>query len=209
MLLGWRATYAWLVQQPYFRERVYVLGTGDRAQRVRDGLRQRPELGIEVVGWTGQIATGGGGSPKELEEIGESGDRLAGRFEWGPATDIQRPDLGTKVAILQREAEQETESLPDSIEGELTRDAVANHLLGLVRENGVHRVIVAMPDRRGHTPGGRVAEVASGRSEGGRSHLLAGKDLPKNRSGEFEPQLADFRRRLPLQSSFSGCCAGC
>jgi hypothetical protein len=29
---------------------------------------------------------------------------------------------------------------------------VANHLLGLARENGVHRVIVAMPDRRGMLP---------------------------------------------------------
>ena len=92
MLLGWRAAYAWIVQQPYFRERVYVLGTGDRAQRLLNGLRQRSELGIEVVGWTGNIA------------------------------------------------------------GELTRETVAEHLVGLARENGVHRVIVAMPDRRGTLP---------------------------------------------------------
>jgi len=152
MLLGWRGSYAWIVQQPYFRERVYVLGTGDRAQRLLDGLRQRPELGIEVVGWTGQMVTGSDGSPKELEEIGENGDWLAGRFEWGPAADIQSPDLETKVAILQKESEQEMVSLPNRVEGELTRDAVANHLLGLARENGVHRVIVAMPDRRGRLP---------------------------------------------------------
>lgn len=91
-LLGWRATYSWLVRQKYFRERVYVLGTGDRAQRLLNGLRQRSELGIEVVGWTG------------------------------------------------------------GIEGELTRETVAKHLVGLAQENGVHRVIVAMPDRRGTLP---------------------------------------------------------
>jgi len=58
MLFGWRAAYAWMVRQPYFRERVYVLGTGDRAQRLVNGLRQRAELGIEVSGWTGNIGGG-------------------------------------------------------------------------------------------------------------------------------------------------------
>ena len=91
-LLGWRAMYSWLVQQSYFRERVYVLGTGERAQRLLNGLRRRSELGIEVVGWTGDI------------------------------------------------------------EGELTRESVAKHLVGLAQKNGVHRVIVAMPDRRGTLP---------------------------------------------------------
>ena len=31
-LFGWRMMYAWLSQTPYLRERVYVLGTGERAQ---------------------------------------------------------------------------------------------------------------------------------------------------------------------------------
>lgn len=91
-LFGWRAACGWMVQVPYFRERVYVLGTGDRAQRLLDGLRQRSELGIEVVGWTGNI------------------------------------------------------------EGELTRETVAAHLVGLASNSGVDRVIVAMPDRRGTLP---------------------------------------------------------
>jgi sugar transferase (PEP-CTERM system associated) len=91
-LFCWRAAYGWLAKQPFFRERVYVLGTGERAQRLLNGLRQRSELGIEVVGWTGNI------------------------------------------------------------EGELTRETVAAHLLGLAQQNGVHRVIVAMPDRRNTLP---------------------------------------------------------
>ncbi len=36
-LLGWRGAYSWLTRQHYFRERVYVLGTGDRAERLVDG----------------------------------------------------------------------------------------------------------------------------------------------------------------------------
>jgi sugar transferase (PEP-CTERM system associated) len=91
-LFCWRAAYGWLVKMPFLRERVYVLGTGERAQRLLNGLRQRAELGVEVVGWTGNI------------------------------------------------------------EGELTRETVAAHLLGLAQQNGVHRVIVAMPDRRNTLP---------------------------------------------------------
>jgi sugar transferase (PEP-CTERM system associated) len=91
-LFCWRAAYGWMVTQPFLRERVYVLGTGERAQRLVRGLRERSALGIEVVGWTGDV------------------------------------------------------------EGELTRNSVASHLLGLARGRGVHRVIVAMPDRRGTLP---------------------------------------------------------
>ena len=81
-----------MVRQPFLRERVYVLGTGERALRLVTGLRERAELGIEVVGWTGDV------------------------------------------------------------EGELTRETVASHLIGLAKGKGVHRVIVAMPDRRGTLP---------------------------------------------------------
>jgi sugar transferase (PEP-CTERM system associated) len=90
-LFCWRSVYGWLVRQPLFRERVYVLGSGERAQRLLEGLR-RQALGIEVVGWSGNI------------------------------------------------------------EGDLNRDTVANHLVGLAREKGVHRVIVAMTDRRNRLP---------------------------------------------------------
>ena len=102
-LFGWRTAYAWMVKQPFLRERLYVLGTGERAERLVRGLRERSELGMEVVGWTGDV------------------------------------------------------------EGELTRDNVASHLLGLARGRGVHRVIVAMPDRRGTLP---VEELLDLRLEG-------------------------------------------
>ena len=54
-LLGWRSAYAWLAHQPYLRERVYVLGDGERAQRLVRSLQARPELGVDVVGWTGAM----------------------------------------------------------------------------------------------------------------------------------------------------------
>ena len=30
----WRGAYCWMVKQPFLRERVYVLGTGERAERL-------------------------------------------------------------------------------------------------------------------------------------------------------------------------------
>ncbi|MGH9355916.1 MAG: TIGR03013 family XrtA/PEP-CTERM system glycosyltransferase [Terriglobia bacterium] len=57
-LIAWRWLYGWLLSQPFFRERVYVLGSGDRAQRLVDAVRKRPDLGLEVVGWAGAAANG-------------------------------------------------------------------------------------------------------------------------------------------------------
>jgi sugar transferase (PEP-CTERM system associated) len=54
-LFAWRNAYSWLAQQPYLRERVYVLGAGERALRLVSGLKRRPDLGVDVVGWTGEL----------------------------------------------------------------------------------------------------------------------------------------------------------
>jgi hypothetical protein len=37
-----------------FRERVYVLGSGERARTVVETLRTRRDAGMEVVGWRGE-----------------------------------------------------------------------------------------------------------------------------------------------------------
>ena len=102
-LIGWRIGFTWLVQLPILVERVYVLGTGERAQRLVQGLRQNPEIGVEIASWTGKV------------------------------------------------------------EGAITREAVAAHLMEAVHKQKVRRVIVAMPDRRGTIP---MRELLDLRMEG-------------------------------------------
>jgi sugar transferase (PEP-CTERM system associated) len=89
-LLGWRRVYVWLTKQPYLRQRVHVLGSGERAQNLVSSL-QNSDLGIDVVGWTA---------------FGENAP---------------------------------------------TRDVIVSRLVEVARQ-GVERVIVALPDRRGALP---------------------------------------------------------
>ena len=50
-LFMWRSAYEWIIGREIFRERVYVLGGGERARTVVETLRARKDVGMEVVGW--------------------------------------------------------------------------------------------------------------------------------------------------------------
>jgi sugar transferase (PEP-CTERM system associated) len=50
-LIGLRKAYEWAIAQKVFRERIYVLGTGEYARSIVDIIRARPNLGMEVVDW--------------------------------------------------------------------------------------------------------------------------------------------------------------
>ena len=150
-LYGWRRAYSWIVQQPYFRERVYVLGTGERAEELLNGLRKT--VGIEVVGWTGELQSG-------LRAETESAPLLTSIPE-GAVRRLTGETSGAQVATSVQELENGTEgtngsgSVPLVAEGEaprLTREAIGSHLVAVVREQKAHRVIVAMRDRRGGLP---------------------------------------------------------
>ena len=59
-----------------------------------------------------QIVLSSDRSPKEIKGIEE---RLVSRFEWGLVTDIQPPDLETRVAILQNKAKQDNTTAPAEV----------------------------------------------------------------------------------------------
>lgn len=65
--------------------------------------------------------------PKEIPTLE---DRLRSRFEWGLITDIQPPDLETRIAILRKKAQLENMQLPD----DEVMTFIANKIQANIRE---------------------------------------------------------------------------
>jgi sugar transferase (PEP-CTERM system associated) len=55
-LVLWRSAYEWIIGRDMFRERVYILGAGERAETIVELLGSRKDAGMEVVGWGGYLA---------------------------------------------------------------------------------------------------------------------------------------------------------
>lgn len=170
-LYFWRRAYSRIVELPYFRQRVYVLGTGDRAERVLSGLRKA--IGMEVVGWTGDLESGltpeldgssllASNQDQRVEELVPESDG-AQLVASVPERNVRRILGGTESAHLVMSVEPRgTDPLtfeskksitgPDHGGLPLNREAVASHLVTVVQKRRAHRVIVAMSDRRGTLP---------------------------------------------------------
>jgi sugar transferase (PEP-CTERM system associated) len=54
----WHWIFGRLSALPILRERIYLLGDGHRARRIIDSIRNRPELGMDIIGWEGEKVAG-------------------------------------------------------------------------------------------------------------------------------------------------------
>jgi len=73
-----------------------------------------------------QIVITWDGPPKQ---IGQLEDRLRTRFEWGLITDIQPPDLETRLAILRKKSGQDRLPVPDDV-----LELIASRIQSNIRE---------------------------------------------------------------------------
>ena len=65
-LVIWRMAYEWIIARPVFRERVFVLGSGERARGIVDLISSRRDIGMEIVAWEGGI---NGEAPASRDEF--------------------------------------------------------------------------------------------------------------------------------------------
>ncbi|MBI4597173.1 MAG: chromosomal replication initiator protein DnaA [Candidatus Omnitrophica bacterium] len=70
-----------------------------------------------------QIVISSDRSPKEIAGLEE---RLVSRFEWGLVTDIQPPDLETRIAILRKKAEEAGILVPEPVTDFMAKQITAN-----------------------------------------------------------------------------------
>ncbi len=70
-----------------------------------------------------QIVMSSDRSPKEISGLE---GRLVSRFEWGLVTDIQSPDLETRIAIIQKKAEESGIDVPGEVTNFIAQQITAN-----------------------------------------------------------------------------------
>lgn len=152
VLYGWRSVFHWALRRANFGERVLILGGGKRARELAREIRERPDMGYELVGLV----------PEAGQGRGPIGVMRAGRTDDGKAPIPMRPRLVGATALagvgesddlrevgfrLERpEPITPTQPTPNkSVESAPTLSALVAH-------ERVDLVVVALEDRRKALP---------------------------------------------------------
>ena len=132
--------------------------------------------------------------PKEIPTLEE---RLRSRFEWGLITDIQPPDLETRIAILRKKAKSENLDIPNE-----AMMYIANMIDTNIREleGALIRVVAYSSMYNQDITSHLAAEALKDILPSGRNRIITIQDI-QQRVGEFYGlKLEDFKARKRTKS---------
>jgi chromosomal replication initiator protein len=136
-----------------------------------------------------QIIISSDRTPKEIPTLEE---RLRSRFEWGLITDIQPPDLETRIAILRKKAKAENLDIPNE-----AMVYIANMIDSNIREleGALIRIVAYSSLTNQDVTTHLAAEALKDILPSGRNRLITIQDI-QQRVGEFYGlKLEDFKAR--------------
>lgn len=135
-----------------------------------------------------QIVISSDRPPREIPSLEE---RLVSRFGWGLVTDIQPPDLETRVAILRKKLERQNFTVPDEV-----LFFIAERIQSNVRElEGALVRLVAFASLGNHKINLELAEGVLGKSFKEEGEKLGIEEVQKRVADFFGLRVGDLRAR--------------
>lgn len=141
-----------------------------------------------------QIVISSDRPPKEIPTLEE---RLRSRFEWGLMTDIQPPDLETRIAILRKKAKSENLDIPNE-----AMIYIANQIDTNIREleGALIRVVAYSSLINEDITTHLAAEALKDIVPSGRSKAITIHDIQQHVGEYFGMRLEDFKARKRTKS---------
>lgn len=136
-----------------------------------------------------QIVISSDRPPKEIPTLEE---RLRSRFEWGLITDIQPPDLETRIAILRKKAKAENLDIPNE-----AMMYIANMIDSNIREleGALIRIVAYSSLTNQDISSHLAAEALKDILPTGRNRLITMQDIQQRVGEYYGLKLEDFKAR--------------
>jgi len=136
-----------------------------------------------------QIVISSDRPPKEIPTLEE---RLRSRFEWGLITDIQPPDLETRIAILRKKAKAENLDIPNE-----AMMYIANMIDSNIREleGALIRIVAYSSLTNQDITAHLAAEALKDILPTGRNRLITMQDIQQRVGDYYGLKLEDFKAR--------------
>lgn len=141
-----------------------------------------------------QIVISSDRPPKEIPTLE---DRLRSRFEWGLITDIQPPDLETRIAILRKKAKAENLDIPNEV-----MIYIANQIDSNIREleGALIRVVAYSSLINRDIDTQLAAEALKDIIPSSRPRVITIIDIQRAVGEEFNLKLEDFKAKKRTKS---------